>query len=317
MTTVWITGGKGFIGRHLARLVSLRGERVCGIGHGLWPAAEAGKWGYTNWCNGEIKAVNLSQLARGSGVPDFVYHLAGGSSVGTSFQYPREDFCRSVDSTSRLLEWIRLNAPDAHMVCASSAAVYGAAFADPIPEHASLSPFSPYGSHKAMMEDLCRAYAENFGLHIVIVRLFSVYGAGLEKQLIWDLCSKLARGGDSSVVLGGTGEELRDWLHVSDAAALLWLARAECHESCHVVNGGTGIATSIREVARMVCEAWGGGASAEFSGIARVGDPPCLVADCTRAIRLGFKPGVMLAQGIHETVGWFKAGHKTCALPST
>ena len=315
--TVWITGGKGFIGRHLARLVSLQGDRVCGIGHGLWPAAEAGKWGYTNWCNGEIEAVNLSQLAQASGVPALVYHLAGGSSVGTSLQYPREDFSRSVESTSRLLEWIRLNAPSARMVSASSAAVYGAAWADPIPEHASPSPFSPYGSHKAMMEDLCRAYAENFGLHVAIVRLFSVYGAGLEKQLIWDLCSRLARGGNSSVVLGGTGEELRDWLHVSDAAALLWLARTQCDKSCPAVNGGTGIATSIRAVARMVCEAWGGGASAEFSGMARAGDPPCLVADCTRAIRLGFKPGVMLAEGIQGFVSWFKAGHKTCELLST
>ena len=108
------------------------------------------------------------------------------------------------------------------------------------------------------MESLCRAYAENFGLHVAIVRMFSVYGAGLEKQLVWDLCGKLAVAGDSPVVLGGTGRELRDWLHVSDAAALLWLARAQCDGSCPVVNGGTGIATSIREVAGMVCEAWVG-----------------------------------------------------------
>jgi UDP-glucose 4-epimerase len=307
MTTIWITGGKGFIGRHLARLVSGYGNRVCGIGHGLWPAEEAGKWGYSIWCNGEIEAANLSQLAQVSGLPDIVFHLAGGSSVGASFQHPREDFCRSVESTSRLLEWWRLNAPDARIVSASSAAVYGVTPAGPIPERAALSPYSPYGSHKAMMESLCRAYAENFGLHVAIARMFSVYGAGLEKQLVWDLCGKLTVAGNSPVVLGGTGRELRDWLHVSDAAALLWLARAQCDVSCPVVNGGTGIATSIREVAGKVCEAWGGGAGVEFSGIARAGDPPCLVADCTRAIQLGFKPGVMLAEGIREAVGWFKA----------
>ena len=56
MTTIWITGGKGFIGRHLARLVSGNGDIVSGIGHGLWPAEEAGKWGYANWSNGEIDA---------------------------------------------------------------------------------------------------------------------------------------------------------------------------------------------------------------------------------------------------------------------
>ena len=157
------------------------------------------------------------------------------------------------------------------------------------------------------MESLCRAYAENFGLRVAIVRMFSVYGAGLEKQLIWDLCGKLAAAGNSPVVLGGTGRELRDWLHVSDAAALLWLARVQCDGSSPVLNGGTGVGTSIRDVAGMVCEAWDGRAGVEFSGIARAGDPPSLVADCTRALRLGFKPGVMLGEGIRETVGWFKA----------
>lgn len=307
MATIWITGGKGFIGRHLARLVSREGHRVCGIGHGLWPEEEAGKWGYADWCNGEIEAANLSQLAQREGLPDVVYHLAGGSSVGLSLLHPREDFCRSVESTSRLLEWVRLTAPDARVVSASSAAVYGAGYAEPIPEHASLSPYSPYGSHKAMMESLCRLYAGNFGLRVAIVRMFSVYGAGLEKQLIWDLCGKLARSGERPVVLGGTGNELRDWVHVSDAAALLWLVRAQCDSRCPVVNGGTGVATSIRNVAGMVCAAWGGGAGVGFSGIARVGDPPSLVADCSKALEVGFRPGVMLGEGIRETVGWFKA----------
>ena len=306
MTTIWITGGKGFIGRHLARLVSEHGNRVFGIGHGLWPAEEAGKWGYANWCNGEIEAANLSQLAQVSGLPDIVYHLAGGSSVGASFQSPYEDFCRSVESTSRLLEWLRLSAPDVRIVSVSSAAIYGAGHAGPIAESTVISPYSPYGAHKAMMEGLCRSYSENFGLHVAIVRLFSVYGAGLEKQLIWDLCCKLAVG-NSLVVLGGTGRELRDWLHVSDAAALLWLARAQCDQTCAIVNGGTGIATPIRAVAETVCEAWGGEASVEFSGIARKGDPPSLVADCVRAIQLGFKPGVTLTEGIREAVGWFKS----------
>lgn len=307
MATIWITGGKGFIGRHLARLVSGHGNRVFGIGHGLWPAEEAGKWGYANWCNGEIEAANLSQLAQVSGLPDIVYHLAGGSSVGASIQNPYEDFCRSVESTSRLLEWLRLSAPNVRIVSVSSAAVYGAGHAGPIGESTVISPFSPYGAHKAMMESLCRSYAENFGLHIVIVRLFSVYGAGLEKQLIWDLCCKLAVAGNSQVVLGGTGRELRDWLHVSDAAALLWLARARCDQTCTIVNGATGIATPIREVAERVCEAWGGEASVKFSGIARKGDPLSLAADCARAIQLGFKPEVTLAEGIREAVGWFKS----------
>jgi len=307
MTTIWITGGKGFIGRHLARLVAGYGNQVYGIGHGSWPAEEAGRWGYTTWFVGEIDADNLKRMSQVSGAPNIVYHLAGGASVGASFQDPRDDFCRSVESSSRLLEWLRLNAPNAQLVTASSAAVYGAAHAGLILEDVAIAPYSPYGTHKAMMESLCRSYAENFGLRIAIVRLFSVYGAGLEKQLIWDLCSKLAVAGGRPVLLGGTGGELRDWLHISDAVNLLWMARAQCNKNCPVLNGGAGVATSIREVANLVCEAWGGEANVEFSGIARAGDPPSLVADCGRENQMGFIPSVKLAEGILDAVRWFKA----------
>lgn len=306
MATIWITGGKGFIGRHLARLVSGEGNQVYGIGHGAWPAGEAGTWGYVDWCNGEIETVNLSRLAKISGLPDIVCNLAGGSSVSISLQDPREDFCRSVESISRLLEWLRRNAPDARVVSASSAAVYGIASMRPITESAAITPYSPYGLHKAMMESLCRSYAKNFGLHIAIVRMFSVYGARLEKQLVWDLCGKLAVAGNDPVVLSGTGREVRDWLHVSDAAAMLWLARQLCDRECFTINGGTGIATSIHDLASLVCKEWGGGAAVEFSGIARVGDPPCQVADCAKGIQSGFNPEVMLPEGIREAVNWYK-----------
>ncbi len=307
MARIWITGGKGFIGRHLGRHIARKGHAIFGVGHGLWPAEDALQWGFGTWCNGEIEAANLSQLMQVSGAPDVVYHLAGGSSVGASFQNPYEDFCRTVDGSARLFEWLRWNAPGARVVSVSSAAVYGAGHAGPIPEGAVTSPYSPYGTHKAMMESVCRSYAENFGLQVAIVRLFSVYGAGLEKQLLWDTCCKLAADKDVPIMLGGSGNELRDWLHVADAAELLWLAQASCDTACPTINGGTGVATSIREVAQRLTEAWGGGQDIRFSGVARKGDPFSLVADCTVASEAGFAPRLDLGDGIAEVVRWFKS----------
>jgi len=306
MGVIWITGGKGFIGRHLARFAARQGHRIFGIGHGLWPAEDAHGWSYSAWSNGEIEAANLSQLAHVSGLPETIYHLAGGSSVGASFQNPYEDFCRTVETTGRLLEWVRLNAASAAVVSVSSAAVYGSGHVGRIAEDAVISPYSPYGFHKAMMESICRSYGENFGLRAAVVRLFSVYGPGLEKQLIWDICSKLAAAHGGPVDLGGTGNEVRDWLHVSDAAPLLWMAREECGAAGPVINGGTGVGTSISDVAQLVCGAWGTSATIQFSGTARRGDPPSLVADVARAGRLGFRPAVSLESGIRETVDWFK-----------
>ena len=307
MSNTWITGGKGFIGKHLARYVASQGHMAAGMGHGLWSSEDALEWGYSYWSNAEIEAANLNQLANISGLPDTIFHLAGGSAVGTSLQHPYEDFRRTVDTTAQLLEWVRQNSPNTKVVAVSSAAVYGAGHDGAISENAALSPYSPYGAHKSMMECLCRSYAENFGLRVAIVRLFSVYGAELEKQLIWDLCRKLAQADNEPVMLGGSGEELRDWLHVSDAAELLWLARSRCDASCSIINGGTGMGISIRDVAGLVCTAWGAVADVKFSGIARKGDPDSLIADCQLATQLGFKPRVTLPEGIYEAVHWFKS----------
>lgn len=306
MSTIWITGGRGFIGRNLARYIASQRATVFGIGHGLWAPTDAAQWSFAHWTNGEIEPANLSQLSGLSGLPDAIFHLAGGSSVGVSFQNPQEDFTRTVETTVRLLEWVRIHSPHTSVVCASSAAVYGAKRSGQIEEAAPAVPYSPYGFNKSMMEAVGRSYAENFGLHVALVRLFSVYGAGLEKQLVWDICCKLHSSGSNPLLLGGSGAEIRDWLHVSDAAKLLWLAREACGTGCEIINGGTGTGTAIREVAERVCRAWNSSAEVRFSGIARAGDPESLVADISRARALGFEPAVALSAGIPQTVEWFR-----------
>ena len=143
--------------------------------------------------------------------------------MGASIANPYEDFTRTVATTAELLEWMRLGARNARLVSVSSAAVYGAGHTGPIREEQALLPFSPYGYHKLMMENLCLSYAANYGLAVTVVRLFSVYGSWLKKQVLWDMCSSLASG-TRQLVLGGTGEELRDWTDIRDVVRALEFA---------------------------------------------------------------------------------------------
>lgn len=305
MAVVWITGAHGFIGRHLALYLSHGDMKIYGIGHGVWPEMESRKWGVSGWINGEITVPNLDSLCAASGSPDILFHLAGGSTVGGSLANPLEDFSRTVNTTAQLLDWLRSHEPECRLVAVSSAAVYGSQYLEPITETAATSPYSPYGHHKLMMEQLCRSYSENFKLRVSVVRLFSVYGSWLRKQLLWDLCSKIS-GGQLPVLLGGTGEELRDWTEVRDVVRLLRLAASHTDTSTTVINGGTGVATSVRDIASLVSHCWDSKEEPEFTGQTRAGDPFSLVAKPDRLKRFGFHWEIDVATGVRHYVDWFR-----------
>ena len=307
MARILITGAHGFIGKHLARSLAAVGHQVGGVGHGIWPESEAAAWGISHWLNGDIQPGNLRQLRHAAGTPDVVYHLAGGSSVGLAVENPREDFFRTVVTTAELLDWLRLDAPAAHLVAVSSAAVYGAGHPGQIGEDVALDPYSPYGHHKRMMEDLCRSHAAGYGLHVSIARLFSVFGPGLKKQLPWDLCSRLAKGANP-LMLGGSGAELRDWTDVRDVVRALALLGNHPPTMPVVCNVGTGVGTPVRAIAELLCAGWPGqerSATLQFSGRSRPGDPFSLVAQPDRLRSLGFEWQIPVAKGLSEYVRWF------------
>jgi len=303
---IWVTGANGFIGRHLVQELAGAGHAVHGVGHGAIDEAEARRLGLRTWINGEIDAANLNALSVAHGLPAQVFHLAGGSSVGLSIERPFEDFSRTVASTARLLEWLRGSAPECALIAASSAAVYGADHAGPIPEDAVLAPMSPYGQHKMMMEQLCQSYTRSFGLHCSIVRLFSVYGPGLRKQLLWDVCSRLKAQPDE-LTLGGTGAEIRDWTDVRDVARLLAsFAAPPTQASSRIINGGSGRGTSVADIATGLIQQWGTDTVVRYSGVSRPGDPVSLLADDANLRRVGFDWRIPLDRGLADYVAWFK-----------
>ena len=218
-------------------------------------------------------------------------------------EQPHQDYLRTVANTAAVLEYIRLHSPKTVLVYPSSAAVYGDVETVPIVESAPLRPASPYGVNKVMAEELCHSYARHFGVAVAIVRFFSIYGQGLRKQLLWDACRKMSSG---EMTFFGTGQEVRDWLHVDDASSLLIFAAAVASPQCPVVNGGSGAEVANSMLLEKLRRAVGASGPVVFSGAGRGGDPSRYVADTKQALALGWSPRVALDDGIQGYVDWFK-----------
>src|SRR5262249_11658349 len=119
--------------------------------------------------------------------PELVFHGAGTASVASSLRFPAEDFRTANLTWSTVLDGVRASGQKPLLVYPSSAAVYGDPTELPTPEAVELRPLSPYGFNKLSGELLARQYAECFGLDVLVVRLFSVYGPRQRRLLVWDL----------------------------------------------------------------------------------------------------------------------------------
>lgn len=262
-------------------------------------------WGFKSIECGNFGLPLLQRAFDRAGPPVVVFHGIGASSVAQANSDPTADSLRTVELTVQLLKSIEKLAPTTRVIYPSSAAVYGTKAIGPISEDSSISPISVYGENKFYAENICREFSRHNGLNIIIARFFSVYGAPQRKLLLWDLGMRLLHG-ERNLLLGGTGEETRDFIHVSDAAAIVG-ALAVALEPPTLLNVGTGQATSIRTLARTFAAALDVRAEINFDNLSRAGDPPHQQADISRLSEIGITSWLTLEQGLREYAAWLRA----------
>ncbi|QDZ90399.1 NAD-dependent epimerase/dehydratase family protein [Shewanella decolorationis] len=295
-----VTGGFGFLGRNVAKYFSELGYLVYGIGHGYWTRDQFSAFGFEDWSENDISIENIKDIGQ---VFDLIVHCGGSGSVAYSISNPYQDFSKTVSGTASVLEYIRLYNPLARLVYPSSPAVHGEHSDSPIDEDAPICPASPYGEFKYMAEHLCHTYSNNFSVDVVILRLFSVYGEGLTKQLLWDASNKIV--GAKQAVFWGGGYETRDWIHVDDAIRLIHKVADSKLVSGAVVNAGSGKSTTIKAVLGLLALELGYKGEIEFNQNVKQGDPLYYWADISKALDIGWSPKIKLEDGIKRYAQWF------------
>lgn len=301
MKKVLITGAKGFLGRNIANHFYKMGYETYGIGHGDLFVDECKAIGLKYWIKSELTIDALKELNQNF---ELIVHCGGSGSVGFSIESPYKDFKKTVDGTLEVLEYMRLYNPYAQFIYPSSPAVQGEHPDKPIKEDFIGKPASPYGYHKKIAEDLCRSYSEKYGLTIKIIRLFSVYGNGLQKQLLWDACQKLMQA-HIDVEFWGTGAETRDFIHIDDVLSLMdaVIAIDECFT---IVNGGSGEKHTISGVIELIKKMLPSVSNITFNNQTNIGNPIYYWADTTKLNRLNWSPNISFENGVKNYIKWVK-----------
>lgn len=319
-----VTGGAGFIGSHVVRRLLGEGHDVCVLDNfhdfyapeikrrnvaGLAELAESGKaegrGGEFSLVEGDLLDRDLVEGILQAGRFDAVFHLAARAGVRPSIERPDLYIETNIRGTYQLLEAARL-AGCAHFIFASSSSVYGLCQTVPFRETEPLpQTLSPYAATKIAGEHLCGNYSSLYGMRVVCLRFFTVYGPGQRPDLA---IAKFAR----QILAGrpipkfGAGETRRDYTYIDDIVGGVLGALAYRGPLFDIFNLGESETTTLNELIALLEEALGRKAVIEQMPEQK-GDMPLTCADISKARSLlGYAPGTKIREGLVKYVEWLR-----------
>jgi len=236
---IFITGIEGFVGHHLADLLSAKNYEVSGIYFD--ETAAAGLPGKPYQC--DIRGIEPLKKVLADINPDWVFHLAAISSVAISYRQPSVTFDINVQGTWNLLAALADLGLKPRIALVSSCEIYGRASGFPTPETAPAQPVSPYALSKVLAEEVGRFYLRAAGSDVVILRPFTHTGPGHSEVFVFPSVAKriveIERGNHEPVLEVGNIENRRDFTDVRDMVRAYLLAAEHCQagEAYNITSG--------------------------------------------------------------------------------
>ncbi len=297
---ILIIGSKGFIGYHLY-------SHLVKQGHEIW-SADVIIDNSSNERYFHLDATNsdFSPLFNHTAY-ELCINCSGAASVPDSIRYPFRDYSLNTLNVFKILEAIRRSQSACKFLNLSSAAVYGNPERLPINEDVPVNPLSPYGIHKLQAEQICKEFNDFYKIQTCSVRIFSVYGPGLRKQLFWDLYNKI----DSGIpfTLFGTGNESRDFIYISDLVKAIEIVYEHSDFCGNIINIANGMEIRIKDAVSIFTGFFNTEIKYTFSHEIRKGDPTNWRADISKLQSLGYMPQVDIIKGLSNYFEWIKTNY--------
>ncbi len=296
-----VTGGAGFIGSHIAWELSRENDVV--IIDNLYTGKRENTPPGAKFIRADIR--DYERIAEVISSADYIFHEAAIVSVVESIEKPL--FTEEVNVLGTLNILRALMEGEGKLVFASSAAIYGDNPNLPLKEDETPRPMSPYGITKVSSEHYLRVFHELYGLPVVSLRYFNVFGprqgANQYAGVISIFISRALR--NEPLIIFGDGKQTRDFIYVKDVVRANILVAESRKANGKIFNVARGERTTILELATKIIEITGANTSILFDK-PRPGDIKHSQADITKIRKLGFKAEWSIEEGLKKTVEWYR-----------
>jgi UDP-glucose 4-epimerase len=301
---IFVTGGAGFIGSHLADTLIDKGNTVT-----IYDNLSSGKKQYImhhlqkdNFTFIEADLLDLENLKKEIKDHDVVFHIAANPDVRLGAQKP-EIAQKDIISTYNLLDAMRIN-DIKKIVFSSSSTIYGETPAFPLPEnYGPLLPISVYGAAKLAAEGLISSFCHTFDIQSWIFRFANVVGERGTHGVIVDFINKLRKNPMELEILGN-GKQRKPYLYVKDCVDAIIFGHQNANEQINVFNLGCDTATEVTRIAEIVVEEMGlTNVKFTYTGGKRgwKGDVPQFQFDISKMKKLGWNATVTSDEAVRKT----------------
>lgn len=278
---ILITGARGFIGDFLVNLLDLKRFKLNAFLNSST----------LNLCNWDL----VSKTPKS----DLIIHLAAKNFVPDSFLNPLDFYNNNISSTLNILEKAR---KDNSRLIFFSTYVYGIPEYLPVDEKHQSNPLNPYTQSKLICEQLCMAYNRDFGIPITIFRPFNVYGPGQNSSFF--IPSIIKQINNDFIYLDDSRPK-RDYIYVDDVISAIYkcIINENLSDSFNIYNLGTGISTSVKDVAKLILEVSQSKSKLIFSNKVRQGEVLETKADIKKIKKeLKWNYKISLREGIEKII---------------
>ena len=272
---ILITGVKGFIGSNLFMYLKKKGYKVFGVSKKL-----------------EYELKKIKNV-------DFIIHCAGSGTARLGY---KENYKKNYLSTRSVVKFCKKKKKKPTIIFMSSYSIYGFIKSSSAKENDLPMPISSYAKTKKLCEDLLLKHNKSNKINIKILRLSSIYGNGIKKQIFFDACKKISQ---KQSTFFGTGNEIRDWLHISDLCDFISKILRNPKNRYKIINCGYGKGYKVKHVIKQIKKNLKSNLKIKFIK-QKTTEPKKLLININLAKSFNWRPKINLNKGIKKYTNWFK-----------